>query len=207
MRLHFSIGSYDYRRTARFRQSVHFSIIQVFFADHVAPTRWSVQQTLFPQVSKMMQGGTYFPETRRMLLFHAPLVLTHFSASFYAASRAFCSCHSVSSWDRSSNFGALGLPWWVSLGQITRAKDFCLQYQCDLQELSSISHVGLFSACLSSSVRLRSTSAAPCPERRNPIVVFSMECTQQFPDLTRDRSHGRQRVAPFYHETHTSVWL
>ena len=26
MRLHFSIGGYDYRRTARFRQSIHFSI-------------------------------------------------------------------------------------------------------------------------------------------------------------------------------------
>ena len=25
-----------------------------------------------------MQAGTYFPETRRMLLFHAPLILTHF---------------------------------------------------------------------------------------------------------------------------------
>ena len=25
-----------------------------------------------------MQGGTYFPEVRRMLLFHAPLILTHF---------------------------------------------------------------------------------------------------------------------------------
>ena len=35
MRLHFSIGGYDYRRTARFRQSIHFSIIQVLFADHV----------------------------------------------------------------------------------------------------------------------------------------------------------------------------
>ena len=35
MRLHFSIGGYDYRRTARFRQSIHFSIIQVVFADHV----------------------------------------------------------------------------------------------------------------------------------------------------------------------------
>ena len=30
MRLHFSIGGYDYRRTARFRQSIHFSITQVF---------------------------------------------------------------------------------------------------------------------------------------------------------------------------------
>ena len=35
MRLHFSIGGYDYRRTARFRQSIHFSITQVLFADHM----------------------------------------------------------------------------------------------------------------------------------------------------------------------------
>ena len=35
MRLHFSIGGYDYRRTARFRQYVNFSRIQVLFADHV----------------------------------------------------------------------------------------------------------------------------------------------------------------------------
>ena len=31
MRLHFSIGGYDYRKTARFRQSIHFSITQVLF--------------------------------------------------------------------------------------------------------------------------------------------------------------------------------
>ena len=35
MRLHFSIGGYDYRRTAQFRQSIHFSITRVLFADHV----------------------------------------------------------------------------------------------------------------------------------------------------------------------------
>ena len=35
MRLHFSIGGYDYRRTARFRQGIHFSRIQILFADHV----------------------------------------------------------------------------------------------------------------------------------------------------------------------------
>ena len=35
MRLHFSIGGDVYRRTTRFRQSVHFSIAQVLFADHV----------------------------------------------------------------------------------------------------------------------------------------------------------------------------
>ena len=35
MRLHFSIGGYDYRRTTRLRQSVHFSITQVLYADHM----------------------------------------------------------------------------------------------------------------------------------------------------------------------------
>ena len=35
MRLHFTIGGYDYRRTARFRQGIHFSITQILFADHV----------------------------------------------------------------------------------------------------------------------------------------------------------------------------
>ena len=35
MRLHFSIGGYDYRRTTRFRQNIHLSITQVIFADHV----------------------------------------------------------------------------------------------------------------------------------------------------------------------------
>ena len=34
-RLHFSIGGYDYSRTTRFRQSIHLSIIQVLFADHM----------------------------------------------------------------------------------------------------------------------------------------------------------------------------
>ena len=35
MRLHFSIGCYDYRGTTRLRQSIHFSRIQILFADHV----------------------------------------------------------------------------------------------------------------------------------------------------------------------------
>ena len=39
-------------------------------------------------------------------------------ASLLAASRAHRSCQSVSSWDRSSKIGALGLRWWRSPGQI-----------------------------------------------------------------------------------------
>ena len=33
---------------------------------------------LVPQVQELMQASTYFPETRRMLLFLAPLILSHF---------------------------------------------------------------------------------------------------------------------------------
>ena len=35
MRLPFSIGGYDYRRSARFHQTIPFSIIQDLFADHM----------------------------------------------------------------------------------------------------------------------------------------------------------------------------
>ena len=45
-------------------------------------------------------------------------------ASFHAASRAPSSCHCVSSWDRSSNFGALELRWWGSPGQIIPSEGF-----------------------------------------------------------------------------------
>ena len=55
-----------------------------------------------------------------MLLFGAPLILT----LFWPASTLLCSCHSVSSRDRSSNFGALGLRWWGSAGQINPSEGF-----------------------------------------------------------------------------------
>ena len=45
-------------------------------------------------------------------------------ASLHAASRAHRSCHSVSTWDRSSIFGALGLRWWGSPGQIIPSDGF-----------------------------------------------------------------------------------
>ena len=50
--------------------------------------------------------------------------LNTFLASFHAASRAPCSCHSVSSCERYSNFGALGA---------TLARDFGLEFWYDVQ--------------------------------------------------------------------------
>ena len=73
MHLHFSIGGYDYRRTARFRQSIHFSITQVLFMCIDAPER---QQILFPQVEGLMaQANTKFPKVRRMLIYFSPLIV------------------------------------------------------------------------------------------------------------------------------------
>ena len=124
MRLHFTIGGYDYRRTARLRQNIHFSSTQVLFRWSCALTLRSRQQILFPQVSTLMQASTYFPKVRRILLFLAPLFLNALLASLHAAPRATCSCHSRPSWDRSSNFGALGLSRWGSPGQIYPSEEF-----------------------------------------------------------------------------------
>ena len=70
-----------------------------------------------------MQASTYFPKVRRMLLFLAPLCLIH----FWPAStllRRHLALATLFSWDRSSNFGALGLRWWGSPGQIYPSEGF-----------------------------------------------------------------------------------
>ena len=59
-----------------------------------------------------------FSEGEKNVALSCSLNSNTFLASFHAASRAPYSCHSVSSWDRSSNFGALGLRWWGSPGQM-----------------------------------------------------------------------------------------
>ena len=90
-----------------------------------ASTIQSLQQILFPLVLGLMaQASTYFPKVRRMLLYFSPLIFWILLAILHAASRAHRSCHSVSSWERSSKFGALGLRWWGSPGQITPSDGF-----------------------------------------------------------------------------------
>ena len=78
MRLHFSIDGYDYRRTTRFRQSINFSITPVLFLLIMcidAPESTTISRS---SGLKLMQAGTYFPKVRRMLLFHALFIFTHF---------------------------------------------------------------------------------------------------------------------------------
>ena len=118
-----NIGGFDDRGTARFRQSIHFSITQVLSCWSCALTLRSRQQILVPQVSEIWCRQTIFrrwEECCSSCSFHFRTLW----ASLRAASRAPCSCHSVSSWDRSSNCGALGLHWWGSPGQIYPSEGF-----------------------------------------------------------------------------------
>ena len=85
MRLHFSIGCYDYRRTARLRQSIHFSITQVLFADHMHWRAGVHNKILVPQVSEFEKNVALSCSPK----FNTLLV------SFHAASRVPCSCNSV----------------------------------------------------------------------------------------------------------------
>ena len=97
MRLHFSIGCYDFRRTTRLRQSIHFSRIPVLFADHVhRRSRVDNKFSFLRFKIWCRQAGTNSPKVRRMLLYFSPLILGCFWPASTLASRAHRSCHSVS---------------------------------------------------------------------------------------------------------------
>ena len=73
MRLHFTIGCYDRRRTARLRHGFHYQNSSPF-SWWYASTRLSRQQILVPQVQELMQVGTYFPKVRRVMLYFLRLI-------------------------------------------------------------------------------------------------------------------------------------
>ena len=144
-----------------------------------------------------MQAGIYFPKVRWMLLCFSPLILTHFwPASTLLRGKLVLAILFPPETDPQilEHWGYADV---VHLGKSFRAKDFGLEFLRDVQQLLWILHVGLVSACLSSSVKSMKTSAAPCPERRNPIVVYWMGYTQQVRGA-RDVCHGKQRVSPFH---------
>ena len=73
MRLHFTIGCHNRRRTSRCRHGFQFSGIQILFADHVHRL--------------MAQADTNFPKARRMLSFLSPYILGKCLASFHTLLR------------------------------------------------------------------------------------------------------------------------
>ena len=129
MRLHFSIVGYDYRRTTRLRQSIHFRFTQVFFADHVHWRSGVDNKILFPQFKSWCRQAPIFRRWEECCFIFL-LSFQDTSCILHSVSRACRSCLSVSSWDRSSNFGALELRWWGSPGQITPSDCFLVSNVC-----------------------------------------------------------------------------
>ena len=81
----------------------------------------------------MMQGGTYFPEVRRMLLFDAPLISKHSwptspllrgHLAHATLSPPETNPQILERWDYADE---------VHLGKYNRTKDFCLEFWYDVQ--------------------------------------------------------------------------
>ena len=125
MRLHFTIGGYDDLRTARLRQSIHFSFTQVLFADHVHWRSGVHNKFSFPQVSNVDAGRHLFSGDEKNAAFSCSFNLNTLLASFHAASRAPCSCHSVSSWGPILKFWSVGAALMkFHLGKYIRSEGF-----------------------------------------------------------------------------------
>ena len=96
MRLHFSIGGYDDRRTTRFRQSIHFSITQVLLLIICIDAPESTTNSRSSGL-RVDAGRHLFSEGEKNVALFFSFNFNILLASFHAASRAPCSCHSVSS--------------------------------------------------------------------------------------------------------------
>ena len=128
MRMHFSIGCYDCRRTSRHRQRIHFSRIQVFLLIICIDALESTTNSRSPGLRFDGASRHQFSEGEKNALLFFSFNFRTFWASFHAASRAHRSCHSVSSSDRSSNFEHWGYADEVHLGKNIRAKDSGLEF-------------------------------------------------------------------------------
>ena len=185
MHLHFSIGGYDYRRTTRLRQGIHFSRIQVFFADHVH--RRSGVDNKFSFFRFKSWWRRHAPIFRRweeccfiFLLnclgyFWSASTLLHGHIALAILSLPETDPQILEHWGYADE---------VHLGKSFRAMDIGLECQ-------RVTYNGSVSVSLSSSVKSMKTSAAPYPERRSPIVVYLMS------------KHPKQ-VALFFGDAHSS---
>ena len=121
---HFTIGGYDYRRTSRRRHTMSNSAefkssLLIMCIDAPESTTNSRSSDL-----RVDAGRHLFSEGEKNVALSCSFNFNTLLASFHTASRAPCSCHSVSSCERSSNFGALGLRSWGSPGQIYPSEGF-----------------------------------------------------------------------------------
>ena len=132
MRLYFSIGGYDYRRTARFRQGIHFSRILIICIDAPELTTNSRSSGL-----RFDAGKHLFSEGEKNVALSCSFNFNTFLASFHAASRA-PRGHLVLATLSLPEIDPQILERWgyadeVHLGKCIRAKDFGLEFSCDAQ--------------------------------------------------------------------------
>ena len=80
-----------------------------------------------------MQAGTNFPKVRRMLLFHAPLILTHFWPASTLLRGHFAPATLSPLETDLQILERWGYADEVHLGKDIRAKDFGLEFWCDVQ--------------------------------------------------------------------------
>ena len=129
IRLHFSIGGYDYCRTARFRQGIHFSITQVLFLliiciDAPESTTYSRSSGL-----RFDAGRHLFSEGEKNVALSCSFNFNTLLASFHAASRGHLALATLSLPEIDPQI----LERWgcadeVHLGKYIRAKDFGLEF-------------------------------------------------------------------------------
>ena len=106
--------------------SIQFSGIQLLLCWSCASTLRSLQPISLSSGLRVDGAGRHlFSEGEKNAVSCFPFhFFKNLLTNFHAASRAHRSCHSVSSWNRSSNFGPLGLRWWGSPGQIIPSDGF-----------------------------------------------------------------------------------
>ena len=148
-------------------------------------------------------GRHLFYEGEKNVALSCSFNLNTLLASFHAASRAPCSCHSVSSWDRSSNFGALGLRWWGSPGQIYPSEGFWsrILVWCAIAFVNFTRWIGLCMFVLFRRIDFggfmswkTQPNCRAFDDRRPVDPRFNLWWVSRF--LTHDRCHDWYRVSP-----------
>ena len=142
-----------------------------------------------------MQASTFFSEGDKNVALSCSFKFNTLLASFHAASRAPCSCHSVSSWDRSSNFGTLGLRWWGSPGQIYPSEGFWSRILM-WRATAFVNFTRWIGFCMSELFRRVDFGGFMSWKTQTQLSCVRWSTSSRFFVSTHDRCHDSYQVAP-----------
>ena len=168
-----------------------------------------------------MQASTYFPMVRRMLLFVAPLSLIHFwPASTLLRGHLALATLSPPETDPQI-YGALGLRWWGSPGQVYPSEGFWSRILV-WRAVAFVNFTRWIGFCMSELFRridfgrlhvLKYTTHLTCvrwstSSRSSCQLVDRCHDSYQVAQISRDFYHGWQQVAVHFRANHSSsTWL